>query len=69
MRQANFVETPARISGRDVERESQLHCARVYLAEAKRRRSSGGFHAMLLQWAASCRKRMTQQPMQRELFE
>lgn len=37
-------------------REMDIHCAKVYLTEAKRRRS-GTFHAVLLKWAAKCRKR------------
>ena len=34
-----------------------LHCARVYLAEARRRRNQPAFHAVLLEWAANCRRR------------
>lgn len=37
-------------------REMNIHCAKVYLTEAKRRRS-GTFHAVLLKWAANCRIR------------
>lgn len=49
------------------ERESWLHCARVYLAEAKRRRTDGDFHATLLRWAANARREGAT-PKQRELF-
>ena len=38
------------------EHDAQIHCARVYLTEAKRRRGQP-FHAVLLQWAANCRLR------------
>ena len=38
------------------EHDAQIHCARVYLAEAKRRRGQP-FHTVLLQWAANCRLR------------
>lgn len=37
-------------------RDTDIHCARVYLQEAKRRRE-GTFHAVLLRWAANARLR------------
>ena len=54
------------------EHDAQIHCARVYLTEAKRRRGQP-FHAVLLQWAANCRNRASvkAQPVeiiQMELF-
>lgn len=39
------------------ERSSAIHCARVYLTEARRRRQDPSFHATLLQWAANARRR------------
>lgn len=44
-----------------------LHCARVYLAEARRRRGQRFAHT-LLQWAANARKRAASEPKQRDLF-
>ena len=34
----------------------EIYTAKVYLAEARRRRG-GTFHAVLLRWAANCRLR------------
>ena len=45
-----------------------LHIARVYLAEARRRRGQRFAHT-LLQWAANARKRAANEPQQRDLFE
>lgn len=45
-----------------------LHCARVYLAEARRRRGQK-FAITLLLWAANARKRAANEPKQRDLFE
>jgi hypothetical protein len=45
-----------------------LLCARVYLAEARRRRGQRFAH-VLLQWAANARKRAMSEPKQRDLFE
>jgi hypothetical protein len=44
-----------------------LLCARVYIAEAKRRRGQP-FAFTLLQWAANARKRAANEPKQRDLF-
>jgi hypothetical protein len=38
------------------EKDTNIHCAKVYLQEARRRRE-GTFHAVLLRWAANCRLR------------
>ena len=45
----------------------ELHCARVYLAEASRRRGQR-FAFTLLLWAANARKRAASEPKQRDLF-
>jgi len=45
-----------------------LLCARVYLAEARRRRGQR-FAFTLLLWAANARKRAMSEPKQRDLFE
>ena len=45
-----------------------IHCARVYLAEARRRRGQK-FAITLLLWAANARRRAMQEPKQRDLFE
>lgn len=51
------------------EREANLHCARVYLAESARRtRTHRGFAFTLLEWAANARRRAAAEPAQRELF-
>lgn len=50
------------------ERADLLHCARVYLAEARRRRHTPSFHATLLRWAANMRRRAGAAAMQRDLF-
>ncbi len=44
-----------------------LHCARVYLSEARRRRGQRFAHTLLL-WAANARKRAASEPKQRDLF-
>lgn len=46
----------------------ELHCARVYIAEARRRRGQK-FAVTLLLWAANARRRAMQEPKQRDLFE
>ena len=48
-------------------REQSIHCARVYLAEARRRRGQS-FAVTLLRWAANSRRRASQEPRQAELF-
>ena len=48
-------------------RAQHIHAARVYLAEAKRRRSQS-FGFVLLEWAANARKRAMLAQQQRELF-
>ena len=45
-----------------------LHCARVYIAEARRRRGQK-FAITLLLWAANARKRAMSEPKQRDLFD
>lgn len=45
-----------------------LHTARVYLDEARRRRGQRFVHT-LLQWAANSRRRAMSEPKQRDLFE
>lgn len=45
-----------------------LHIARVYIAEARRRRGQR-FAFTLLLWAANARKRAMSEPKQRDLFE
>lgn len=59
----------------NTERASAIHCARVYLREAKTRASNPaqrGFCFVLLGWAANARRRamqeMRQQPIQGDLF-
>jgi hypothetical protein len=47
------------------DRAASLHCARVYLAESKRR-SSQPFAFTLLEWAGNARRRAV--PAQREMF-
>ncbi len=44
-----------------------LHIARVYIAEARRRRGQR-FAFTLLLWAANARKRAASEPKQRDLF-
>lgn len=52
------------------EREANLHCARVYLAESARRtRTHRGFSFTLLEWVARCRRRVAAVPQQREMFK
>jgi hypothetical protein len=52
------------------DREINLHCARVYLREARVRRSSHPqFSATLIQWAGNARRRaMAERPAQGDLF-
>jgi hypothetical protein len=45
-----------------------LHIARVYIAEARRRRGQRFAHTLLL-WAANARRRAINEPKQRDLFE
>jgi hypothetical protein len=49
------------------EREANIHTARVYLAEARRRRNQT-FGFVLLEWAANARRRAAAATVQRELF-
>lgn len=50
------------------EREIERHCARVYLAEARRRRGQS-FAGVLLQWARNARNRSNaHRPAQGDLF-
>lgn len=49
------------------ERDQHIHCARVYLAEARRRRRQS-FGFVLLEWAANARRRAMAVRVQRELF-
>ena len=46
----------------------EIHIARVYIAEARRRRGQK-FAVTLLLWAANARRRAMQEPKQRDLFE
>jgi hypothetical protein len=46
-------------------RAANIHAARVYLAEARRRRGQS-FAFVLLQWAANARHRAMAEPAQRE---
>lgn len=57
------------------ERSAAIHCARVYLREARSRTGNlaqRGFCFVLLNWAANSRRRamqaMRQQPVQGDLF-
>jgi hypothetical protein len=56
-------------------RAQHVHAARVYLAQARAFRRHGGFHALLLKWAANRRRRAAGEPRltaatgQGELFE
>ena len=45
----------------------EIHIARVYIAEARRRRGQK-FAVTLLLWAANARRRAMQEPKQRDLF-
>lgn len=49
------------------EREINILCARVYLAEARRRHSQG-FAWTLMEWAGNARRRAMAEPRQRSLF-
>lgn len=46
--------------------DSLKHCARVYLAEARRRRLDTAFWHTLMRWAANARREAM--PRQREMF-
>lgn len=48
-------------------RAASIHQARVYLAQARVRRHQPGFHAVLLTWAANCR-RQANRKTQMKLF-
>lgn len=48
-------------------RAQHIHCARVYLAEARRRRRQS-FGFVLLEWAANARRRAMAATWQREIF-
>lgn len=48
-------------------REQHIHSARVYLAEARRRRGQS-FGFVLLEWAANARRRAMAVRVQGELF-
>lgn len=54
------------------ERDVQIHCAKVYLREARARRVlHPRFAGTLLQWAANCRRRASEidtRPAQGSLF-
>jgi hypothetical protein len=53
------------------DRDFALHCARVYLVEAARRRNdpvSRRFYWTLLAWASDQRRKVAALPKQRELF-
>ena len=59
----------------NTERAAAIHCARVYLREARSRAcnpAQRGFCFVLLGWAANARRRavqaMRQQPIQGDLF-
>lgn len=49
------------------DRAISIHCARVYLAEARRRRGQR-FYWTLLQWAANARRRAASEARQMEMF-
>ncbi len=49
------------------ERAQHIHSARVYLAEARRRRGQS-FAFVLLEWAGNARRRAMAATVQRELF-
>ena len=44
-------------------REWHLHCARVYLAQARAFRRHAAFHATLLRWVANQRRRAAGEPL------
>lgn len=48
-------------------RAANIHAARVYLAEARRRRGQS-FAFVLLEWAGNARRRAMAATVQRELF-
>lgn len=49
------------------DRAANIHSARVYLAEARRRRGQS-FGFVLLEWAGNARRRAMAATVQRELF-
>ena len=49
------------------DRAKHIHSARVYLAEARRRRNQS-FGFVLLEWAGNARRRAMAAQVQRELF-
>ena len=49
------------------DRALAIHCARVYLAEARRRRGQPFAH-VLLEWAGNQRRRAAREPRQGGLF-
>jgi hypothetical protein len=49
------------------ERDSAIHCARVYLAEAKRRRGQV-FALTLIRWAGNQRRKAMRAVVQQDLF-
>jgi hypothetical protein len=50
------------------EREMAIHCARVYLAEAKRRTDNRDFCLTLLRWAGQARREAMNVTHQLELL-
>lgn len=44
-------------TSRDAVRAALIRQAKVYIAQAAWRRNQHGFHALLMTWAASCRRR------------
>jgi hypothetical protein len=47
-------------------RADYIHCARVYLAEARRRKGNFGF--LLLTWAGNARRLAAREPVQKGLL-
>ena len=60
------ADVPPAGTGRDVE----IHCARVYLAQARHFREHGhrNFAIVLQGWAANARRRAAAEPVQRVMF-
>lgn len=53
------------------DRAMYIHCARVYLAESRKRQHQRAFSFTLLDWAGNARRRAAAQPrdaMQTDLF-
>ena len=61
------AEVDAEGGGSMSDRAQHIHSARVYLAEARRRRGQT-FGFILLEWAANARRRAMAATGQRELF-